>query len=366
MTGRTLYMLAGEGAPVSWARIGADGKLDGRGTVRDDRPLPHEDGDFLVVSVPGDRITIRAAELPGTQAQARTVARLALGSELAGDPAALHIAAARAADLADRRLAAAVDRRLMDGWTARLEMMGIVPDRLVPAPLLLTPPDDGYLIAPAAEGGGLVDVRGADAAFSAPPALARTICGDAAIRELTAEQALLTRLQESEDPELDLLQGDYARRGESALPGLAKRASVYLFSAALLFLAAVLIDGVRHDRAADRLTGAIAERAAAAGVGLPAATDPLPALRLAAARSGAGGGFSLAMETLAAAVRGAPGISVSSLSWAGGRLGAEIRLSPGADSEALRPAVEAAGLRLVTGPVEAAENGSRSTIEIVP
>ena len=167
-------------------------------------------------------------------------------------------------------------------------------------------------------------------------------------------------------PPLDLLQGEFAIRKRAAAPGMTHRAAVYAALTALFLLAAGIIDGFRHDQGAEALAATVTARAEAAGIAIPADSDPLPALRLAAAERGAGGGFSPSAQALFAAVRSAPGISIASMEWTGGRLLADLSMQAGTGAEALLPSIEAAGYRLISGAAETTANGLRTSIEVVP
>lgn len=364
MSGRTLYTLGRAGEPISWQRIGDDGLLDGEGALEPGENGGAAPGDFIVVSVPGDRVSLRSVQLEGTAAQARAAARLTLGPELATDPHTTHFAVGGEADAAGRRLVALVAEEDMRAWQERLLLHGIEADVLVPAPLLLPVPSAGYVAARAAAGG--LDVRGAGEAFSAPRGVAEAIWREEAIRELSEAEADVERLSVSESPPLDLLQGEFARRTQSAAPGMARRAGIYIGIASLCLLAAGLVDGFRHQQGAEMLAVTIAARAEAAGIPIPAGTDPLPALRLAAAERGAGGGFSSAAQALFSAVRSSPGVAIETLEWSGGRLLADLSLQPNSSVETLRPSIEAAGYRLIAGSADRGEDGIRTSIEVTP
>ena len=65
VTGRTLYTLGHAGEPIGWQRIDEHGKLSGEGALEAGERGGAEPGDFVVVSVPGDRVTLKFAELEG-------------------------------------------------------------------------------------------------------------------------------------------------------------------------------------------------------------------------------------------------------------------------------------------------------------
>ncbi|MEE4350977.1 MAG: type II secretion system protein GspL [Pacificimonas sp.] len=365
MTGRTLYWLGDGADEVRFTRIGADGLLAAEGAWHSDGDPPHDPEDFVVVAVPGQSAPVHGQALDGTAAQARTAARLALADTLAAGSGAAHVAVSETAEEGGNRLVALVDRDVMTDWLGACARLRITPTVMVPEPVLLTAPIDGFVSGPGTFGDILA--RGPDEAFAADPALAKAVIGGAAVRHLSAADIRQMQLAESETPALNLLQGDFAAAQPAAGQGTTRRTALLVGLALVALWLSALFDAWRHDRSAHALEAVIAETVAAAGVNAQTPGAALPALRLAAAERGAGGAFMLAFEALTAGIRGSAGLTIVSLDWQGGRLMAELAVAPGADPEALRAGVEAAGLRFVAGPVSGGEGtGNRAAVEITP
>ena len=346
-----------------WVRIGSGGHIAARGSVPRGAVYEVEPGDFHVIEVPGDAVALHWLELGGaSDAQARSAARFELSDRLAADDAAEHVAVGTENGMSGQRIVAAVTEVQMRAWLQLLEERGIRADAMVPAPLLLPPPAEGYIAAGA---DGSLAVRGATDAFTADLALAEAIAAGAPIKRLTPAEAEIARLEASETPPLDLLQGEFAVREHAAGPGRARRLASIAAAATLTLLLALLVDGWRQDQAAEQAEAEIIAVAAAAGVPQTAA-DPVQALRLAAAERGAGGGFRAAASVLFAAVRGVPGASVERLEWRGGRLLADVLLQRGANVDALRPGVEGGGYTLVSSSSLPVEGGVRAAVELTP
>lgn len=370
MTGRVLVELPAHAGAATWIRLGAEGLVEARGTLPGEgegegEGFGGEPGDYIVAAVPGAACAVHWLTLAGTTpAQMRAEALFQLEAQLAAPTETLHIAVADVAEMDGRRCVVAAARSDMDRWQAALSAHGVAADVLVPAPLLLPHPEVGYVTAGA---GPDVDVRGAFEAFSVPPDLVETIIADSSVEVLPPRRGEAARLAGSELPLVNLLQGAYAPVRRVSDPGRRRRLTLSLAAAAILALLAVGVDGLRHQGAADAVRAKLRADATAAGAELAAGADPLPALRLAAAERGTGGGIQRASQVLFSAVRAAPGTTIEAMEWRSGRLLATLSLPVAASSEALRPGVEAAGLRLIGGTPEPMEGGKRrETVEIAP
>lgn len=363
MTGRVLFDLVDEDAPIAWQRIDADGHPGDSGTLGIGDTFAEQSDQYHVVAVPGTDVTIRWLELAATTgAQARAAARFALADQLAATSTGLHLAVDEDTE-ETLRLVAAVDAERMRRWLQRLAANGIRPDVLIPSPLLLRAPSDGLVTAPR---GTDVDVRGVREAFTASPDMLALIRGDRAERQLAPTEAERVRLDASEMPLVNLLQGDFAASREAADPARLRRLAGWLAAAALLFLVAILVDGLRHRQAADEARAEIAALAEASGIPVAGPDTAIQSLRIAAAERGVGGGMQAATSALFVAVRSAPGITIETLEWRGGRLSASLAIAAGSSADLLRPSIEAAGFRLVTGAAEGTGSGTRQSVEIVP
>ena len=360
MSGRLLIELWADGARAM--RVGGDGFVDFDRPLRVGDDSPAEPEDFVVVAVPGrdcrlERIAVDA----DSDAQARAAARFMIADRLAA-PTDVHVAVGAADELGER-WTAAVAQAAMDDWIAQLAAWGIAADVLVPSPLLLPEPADGVVTTVAANGD--IDLRAPGEALSADPVLAALVAGDRQTRRMGQAEAAEARMAATELPPLNLLQGSYAVRSPKVLPGRIRRMGLMAFAAGALVLAALLVDGWRHNAAAETARDEIDAIAGEEGITLGDG-DPVLATRLALAERGAGAGMSGAAEALFNGLRAAPGMTIESLEWRGGRLVAGLKLPAGVGTDLIRPTVEGAGYQLSGGAVTPTDDGARTIVEIVP
>src|SRR3546814_14167493 len=69
----------------------------------------------------------------------------------------------------------------MAGWLGRLQAQGLDPDLVIPEPLLVGPPEEGFVRY---DRGAVPLYRGASDAFSVEPDLAALVVGDAAVETI--------------------------------------------------------------------------------------------------------------------------------------------------------------------------------------
>jgi general secretion pathway protein L len=328
--------------------IADDGAVTARGDA--EAPLPSVLPERVVAVAPAGAMTIHVAELGAlATAQARAAARL-LATETSVAPIETQHVAVGEADGADRSVAVLGKGRIA-AWLDSLQAHGVDPDAVLPAALLLPRPDAGFVRAAI---GAETVLRGRSAAFAEEPGLTELLVGDASVEELDPEPLVLAAL---DTPELDLRQGDFARRRRFAIDWLLVRRLAMLAGAIVaVTLLIAIVQTVRYGMAADRLDE---QAQAAARAAVPdAGPDAAAALQARmAARRGAGLGFSATAGALMAAVQASPNVELSSLTFdADGLLRATI-VAPGpADAEALRARIQAAGLTVEATPFTS-ENG---------
>lgn len=278
-----------------------------------------------ILVVPGDRVTIHWLELAGdlTPAQAAAAARLMLADASAEPVAAMHVAVGRQ----ERGLTAVAlaPNALMAEWVAD------DPDAIVPAPLLLVPPETGLI-----RHGD--DYRGVGAAFTAEPALAALLIGDETVTQIE-EPAL--------DPDaLDLRQGAFARRRQwNVDQGALRRVVILALALAGLSLLLQVATIMRYTFAADRVEREAATIAAAAPAGAPRA------------------GFGPLASLLFDAIRATPNVELGRLDYRpDGSLAVTITVDSPATLALLRQRLEAGGLAVGGGAL--AGGGARPSAEL--
>lgn len=313
----TLLDYAGDG----WLLLEGGG-VAARGGPDDLVELPA--GTRTALAVPGAAVAIHWLELAEglTQVQAAAAARLMLADASAESLADMHVATG----IAERGLTpvALAPNALMAEWVAG------DPDMIVPAPLLLLPPETGLVRRDA---GTVPEYRGAGAAFSVEPEIAELLTGDTPVRALDEadyEAGLAAALS---PPLLNLRQGTWARRRQWRVdaPGV-RRVGWLVLALAVLSLVVLLAQIMRYSSAASRLE----DEAAALTARNPAATG--------------GPRFTPLAAGLFAAIQAVPNVELTRLDYrADGTLTATVTGDTPATLQALRRQIETMGLQVQEG-----------------
>lgn len=340
----TLLFLPSCDLGLRWLRVAADAAV----VAGDGLP---DGGDGPVIAVaPPESVTLHWAVVPArSRAQAVAAARLLVAEASAAPVAELHVAVGDESEDGDDRPIAVVDRGAMAGWLADLAARGIDPDAMVPAPLLLPRPQEGYVRAEIA---GLPLIRGRSTGFADEGVVTELVVGDAPVETLDdlLRDGWLARVAAA--PPLDLRQGLFARRRRIGIDWAHVRRLGVL--AAAILLVTLGIDLVRigkYSFGADALEA----RAEALGrTGLARGetvtdVDRQLAERLTAVR-GPGLGFTTTVAAVYAAVRATPGTELTGLDF---QSNGDLRLSVAAARESLptdlKRALERAGFTVNAG-----------------
>lgn len=305
--------------------------------------LPGAAGTLL--AVPGDQVAIHWLELDGglAPAQAAAAARLILAPASAEPLSEMHVAVGRGEG--GRIPAALVPHRRMAGWMAAAAEAGLDPDSVVPAPLLLSPPESGFVRR---DRGEVADYRGRAAAFSLEPALAEALVAGAPV-ETIDQAAFESRLGPlAAAPALDLRQGPFARRRQWRVErARIRRIALFAIALALLSLAVQVATIFSYTFAADR------------------AQTEADSLSAGSNRSAldAGPGFGAAASVLFEAVRATPNAEVARIDYRpDGTLVATVTTDNPATLAALQERIAASGLSVVPG--ERSNVGGRTATEL--
>lgn len=313
------------------------GGVVARGSSVDEADPPA--GTQSVLVVPGPEVAIHWLELAAdlAPAQAAAAARLLLADASAEGLGDLHVAVGAA----ERGLTpvALVPVARMAQWAAG------DPDLVVPAPLLLLPPEEGYVRFAAA--GRVPDYRAQAAAFSVEPEIAALLTEGAPVRELDLagfEAGLAASLS---PPVMNLRQGAFARRRQWKVDGSsARRVALLVAALALLSLLLLVAQVMRYSGAAS----AIEDAAAATGARTPAG-DARP-------------GFTPLASVLFAAIQAVPNVELTRLDYrADGTLAATVTGDTPATLQALRRQIETGGLQVQEGTAQPA--GPRPSAELL-
>lgn len=245
--------------------------------------------------------------------QGRAAARIEALSASIG-PADTLLAAANENDDAERPHVVAVAARTdMQHWLLWAQHHGLDPDLVVPAPLLLPEPEDGYV---AGTIGGVRVMRGAGGALAGEEPLALALTGDALVKPLPPEAVNRNVIAALETPPLNLRQGDFAKRTRRSIDWLwVQRIAVWVGCILLISLLIALVAIIRTHSAASRLD---AESVAMAAKVLPSVQDAAQAeglLDTELAQRGAGPYiFSGPLAGLFTAMQSSPNVNLSRLS----------------------------------------------------
>lgn len=342
----TLLFLPADDRGYRWMTL-ADGRVTAEGDGVPASP------DRVVAVAPAGAVTLHWAELPvRSQAQATAAARLLVTEASAAPLGELHVAVGDEGG-ADRPIAV-VDAGAMRGWLESLAAAAVDPVAMVPAPMLLPRPDDGYVRAELA-GEGVV--RGPAAGFADEAGLTELVTGGTAPATLDRESLAASLAQAADAPPLDLRQGPFARRRRRAIDwALVRRLGLMAATILLVTLAIDLVRIAKYSFGADSLE---LRAEALARTSLPrgeTVTDVDRQLdeRLNAVR-GPGAGFSRTLAAVYGAVRATPGTELTGIDFSPN---GDMRLQVAAARESLptdlKRALEAAGFAVRAGVFQSA------------
>ena len=346
MSETTLVVLLPPAAeqPLRWLRLNSASIL-ARG---EGAPPPGEEDERVVAVAPAEALSLHWAELPGlAPAQARAAARLLASENSIEAIESLHVAVG---DGDEERPIAAVSSQRMGEWLARLQAEGLDPDSIVPAPLLLPRPDEGYV---SGDFGDQQVIRGRNSGFADDPALTPHIVRDAPVRPLDREALERSILDGVAAPELDLRQGVFAKRQRWTLDWPLVRRLAWLGAGVLavtLLLSLVLI--ARYNFAAERLERRAEAEAREALPAGRAGSEPALALENALSDVRGGGlGFSATAGAVFGAVQATPNVELSGVEFLpDGTLRITVTAPGAPEANALKAAIERMGFTVAASP----------------
>jgi general secretion pathway protein L len=264
-------------------------------------------------------------------------------------------------DPARPHVVAVASRADMQHWLLWAQHHGLDPDIIVPAPLLLPEPDNGFVRGMV---GGEAVLRGADMALSADMALPELV-GDAPVADVATGAIDGRAIAALDTPPIDLRQGDFAKRVRRAIDR--KRIGRIALWCGLILLASLLIalvGIVRQTMEAGRLDR---ESLALAQQVLPGAADAAQAQvemeGQLAARGAGGRAFTAPVSGLLAAMQDAPGVALTSLSRdPDGMVRATLAAAKADDINIVLLALQAAGFTITATPSR--DPGGRTLADI--
>lgn len=314
--------------------------------------------------VPGEAVSVHWLEVPAGLAPAQAIAAARLmATDVSAQPVTdMHVAVGHEIEGDAARAVALVPAITMAGWLGRLQSHGLDPDLVLPEPLLLPRPAEGFVRF---DRGSVPLFRGRNDAFSAEPELARLVVADAAVEILDTgafEAGLGGRIA---DPAVNLRQGMFAKRRRWKIEWPVVRRLAMLGLAILVVTLAIQVAAIlRYTYAADALE-LQANRLAAQTLGRSGPVSNAPALleqRLTSLR-GSGPGYSSVASALFQAIRDTPNAELTAMVFApDGALRATVQGDSPATLSGLQQRLAASGLQVQSGPLRT--GGGRPTAEL--
>lgn len=346
------FLLLFLGDEPGWMQI-ADGRSIARKPGFDTLTFdPETDApETVILIVPGSDVALHWAEIPAglAPAQAMAAARI-MASEVSAEPfERSHIAIGQADD-EGRRWLGITARAKMDIWLAEAAALGIDPDRVIPEPMLIAPPETGVRIFGRA---GLNVVRGKARAFAAEPDIAALLIGDDESEPVRVEEFEKDLGAVLAGAPLNLRQGDYAKRRRWKLDKTYIRRVALLAATVLLVTLLIQLTMIaRYSFAADALEREAVDRARDAVPGTVEITDPEAQLRVRLGELGGGPGYGELANAAFAAIRDTAGIELQAMIYDTTNSLQLTAAAPGqAELEALQQRMMAAGLIVTPGAV---------------
>ena len=354
MTAATLLFLPPDDSlPWRWWRVRDDAvEQEGEG-------FPDPADDLPVVAVaPADAVTLHWAELPArSPAQAMAAARVVVSDATAEPAHDLHVAVG-GEGVGGRAIAVVAPRRMAQ-WLAGLAQRGIDPAAIVPAPLLLPAPEEGYVRADLA---GQSVVRGRTAGWADEPLLTGLVTAGEAPVALNRAAVRTAAAMAAGAPLLDLRQGMFARRRRRAIDWALVRRLAALVG--LILLATLAIDLVRIARYSFGADTIEARAELIARQGLPRGTGEGDSARMLADRlaglRGPGQGFTRTAATVYEIVQALPDSEVTGLQFEpNGALRVSLSLAGEAQANTIKSRLADAGFEVESSVFQ--QNAGRLT-----
>lgn len=369
MTAATLLFLPpDESLPWRWWRVEGDAITEGEGVPGAPADPAAAPGEVIAVA-PADAVTLHWAALPArSTAQAVAAARVVVSDATAEPAHDLHVAVGAEQD-GERAIAVVAPAR-MRAWLAALAQRGLDPATVVPAPLLLPLPDDGYVRADLA-GQGVV--RGRTSGWADEARLTELVtAGQPPVTlDRGAVQAAVAAVAAA--PVLNLRQGAFARRQRRAIDwALVRRLAVL---GGLILLATLAIDVVRIMRYSLGADAVEARTATIARQGLPRGANPgddgaqgaqALADRLARLR-GPGQGFTRTAAAAFQIVQAVPDSKVTAIDFAAdGTLKLSLSVAGEAQANSVKSQLEGAGFTVESGVFQQANGRLTGDMTVRP
>jgi general secretion pathway protein L len=259
------------------------------------------------------------------------------------------------------RAVALVPAITMAGWIGRLQSHGLDPDLVLPEPLLLPRPEEGFFRY---DGDALPLYRGRNDAFSIEPDLAEIILPKADVRVLDEDQFEAGIGAAIADPSLNLRQGAFAKSRRWKIEWkLIRRLAGLAIGILLVTLAIQVVNILRYTYAADALE-AEANRIASRALPNASITEaPAQLERRVTELGGNGAGYGSLSAAVFAAVRDTPNVELAGMTFdQSGSLRVTLQADGPASVSAFQARLEGSGLSVEPGPLRS--SGGRPVAEL--
>lgn len=318
------------------------------------------DGPVTLVA-PGAETAARWMDLPaGSPAQARSAAAFRIEDEVALGGDDLHIAVG-GVDEAGRTLVVWTAREKLQAWLDAAAAVGATPAVIIPDYLLLPNGQDGELVV--ANLGARTALREPGAATTVEPELAALLIEDRPHRLIPPAELDRWLAAGARAPQVNLLQGRFARRERSGAPSFRRLA--ILAAALVVSPLIVLATQIVHDQLTAR---SMEKRATTLAVSLvPQASryDDAPGYALSRLSAAQGGrGFTDLAAVYFSMIQSTPGVRLDSLVYGEeGAIRSTIGYVNASDMDQLRAAAKRLKLELTEQSTVA--EGGRITSDLV-
>lgn len=320
-------------------------------------PLP------IAAVVPGEAVSVHWLELPAGLAPAQAIAAARLmASDVSAQPVSeLHVAIGPEMEGESARVVALVPALTMAGWLGRLQAEGLDPDLVMPEPLLLPRPDEGFVRY---DRGEIPLFRGRSDAFSVELDLAALVTGRAKVESIDTDGFEAGLSAALAAPAVNLRQGAFAKRRQWRIEWpLVRRLAMLGLAILLVTLAIQVVAILRYTYAADALEQQ-ANALASQTLRRSGALSNAPALmeqRVTELR-GSGPGYGRLASALFEAVRATPNAELSGMIFTDGALRATVAGDAPATLSSVQERLGAGGLRVEASPIRT--SGGRPAAEL--
>lgn len=331
-------------AESHWLRV-QDGEIVARGDQAG--LLAASDGETRLLVAPARDVSLHALDLPNlAPAQARAAAQLALAEKSLLPTDQLHIACGAQGEDSPACTIALVSRIQMQAWIEAFD-----PDVIVPAPLLLPQPGEGYVRAIL---GDEVVLRGVGTGFAEDEILAPLLIRDAPVITLERDALEAAVIAAAANPLINLRDGEFALRRQWRLDRHRVKRTAWIAAAILIVTLLIpLTQIVRLSWASDTIeetSASLAQAALGEAVAPEAAVAALDA-RLAALRGG-GAGFTKTAAAASRAIEATANVELTAMTFdPDGTLRLTLRATTTDEISTVQARMRAAGLDVTSGPV---------------